>query len=702
MSRNIRTDYRKQLSKKPRYVTILVAAVLLAWLLAALGPGTGRAQLSRTSWNAVYALVKDGPVLWAGTGVGIERIDLNTGASERTILNHAFENRPRRILARAGFVWVARRFDVLGVDTARNRRFSIDLRQKQEIISGIDSDDDNTWLLTSERVLRFDHTLRLWQEFHAFDPSIPDHDFRAITSDGNLLWLGEADGNLCYLDKAEARFKCPLPAGRVPYHPWEGRIVAAAGAVWFAHRNTLYSYRPGDNELAAYTAPQTERDPGRINSLWRAAGGALWYTTHRSIGTFDPAAGEWHVVLAAADAQDLHIAGERGAGFILFTSRGLAAFEPSNPGLSFLDTSALMREEYDPETAVVNDEIWMGFPSGRVARFDPASGSITEFAPACAMADIIEKNLEGLASAQMALSQTMERLAVTRLEISGDTLRAASHFGMAVRDSGLWNVRRFETRTDAYYLPPNMALASSGGAVYVCAAGDAACTPPEKIIPLRGKTNSRPTAVLRYGNNLILPTVEGRVYARGLAGDRWSLLLDIPVRWKKPHPALAALAGDALYIGRDNHLFRARPRPGAAVALLTRRKPLTGTSVIRVCAPRAGTAVAVTDAALHVFRAGGFTEFPLPFGGAGVTATDCAAQPPFLWLAVSSLHNEPGVVFRMNIDTGDVSRFEIPASFSPIHGLAPEQDRVWLATTSGIAVLDAITGHVNRFRYKQN
>lgn len=696
-----RRNNQKRFLNRHRLFALPAAAVLLALLLAALGPGAGRAQISRSSWNAVYSLVKDGPVLWAGTGAGIERIDLETGGTERVILNQAFENRPRRILARAGFIWVARRFDVLGIDTARGRRIEIDPRQKQEIITDIDSDDDNTWLLTNERVLRFDHTLRIWQEFYEFNPAIPDHDFRTITSDKNILWLGEAEGNICYLDKTEARFKCPLPAARVPYHPWEGHITAAAGAVWFSHKNTLYAYRQGRNELTAYTMPAAPRDPGRINSLWRADDGTLWYTTHRGIGTFDPEAGAWNTVFTAVDEQSLSIVGALEDSLVLLTSRGLAAFNIASHGLTHFDTGGLMSEKYDPEAAVINGEIWMGFSSGRVARFDPGTGNITEFTPACRLTDIIEKNLEGLSSAQMALSQTMERLAVTKLELTGGALRAASRFGMAVRsDSGLWNVRHFETQTDAYYLSPNAALASSDGTIYFCRAGDTACMPPERVLPLRGKTRGRPASLLRYGNNIVLATIEGRVYIYSLSGGRWSLLLDIPVRWKKPHPAYAALAGDTLFIGRDNHLFRTRPQPGAAVTLLTRSQPLTGASVLRLCAPRPGAAVAVTDSALHVFRAGALSEFPLPFGGSGVTATGCVSQPPLTWVAVSSLHNQPGIVFRVNMDTGDVARFEIPAAFSPIHDLAPEQDRVWLAASSGIAVLDALTGHVNRFRRK--
>lgn len=661
----------------------ILAAALACMVNAAPAPAA-----ALHAWDTVYSLVKDGGTLWAGNGIGIRRINLNSGESAQIVISQAFENKPRRMLRSGGSVWIARKYDIARCAADGTKCQVQDIRQRGEEILDAAADDDNAWLLLSGRVMRYDPALHLWQEFHAFQKKTSNREFRAMASAGNTLWLGEAKGNICALDKTTARLDCPLPFSRIPFHKWNGPLMATDTHLWFFHAGTLLCYSIKNNSVDTYRLPARAKDPGVINSILAGSDGAIWYSTHTTVGRFDPRQEKWTDRFPSSRGHSIHIAGRMDGNLIIITSHGLARLDPQRGAIKYFDLHGVLDSSYQPLAAALNNEVWLGFPSGKTVKFNPAANQPPkQTLPPCAPGDIIEKNLEGLEASRMSLPLTLEHLAVTRLEKQGALLWGASRYSVAMHDraAGMWNVGAFDADTRFFLLDGGFVLATPEGRLLLCATDDAACTVPQRTIAMMDKSAHPPTAVLKYRDDLIVATREGRVLRFDLRKSAWKTILDIPERWRKLHPAHAALAGRSLWIARDNHLFRYQFAIGKyKIQHITSDKPLQGSEPLRLCAPQENTAVVVTDTHAHLFTGKSRVSAALPRSRGTLIATPCSHRDGVVWTAVSSLQSAPGALLRLDLKRKTVAATPFPRQDITVHDLEPDGDIIWLGTSAGV------------------
>ena len=677
-------------------------AAVLAFVMGLHFTLVAAAQNQPPGWNSVYSILKDGKTLWAGTGMGIEKIDVSTGDSTRTIMNMVFENRPRRILDSGDYVWIVRKFDVVRYDKHNGRIVREDLRQQQEFILDVAADEEAAWLLLSGRILRFDFTLKLWQEFIVFDAAAERSDFRTMESDEDVLWLGQSEGNICFVKKDDASLECPLAQEDIPYHVWTGRLTADHGTVWFHYQNNLMGYDVEENRVAIHEMTGFEGEAGRIVDLFLDGDGKLWYATSGATGFFDPAQGTFTTVYTPEQERLSGISGQFGDTLVLLTDRGLAGWNTDTETYTLFPAGQRLFDDYNPETTVIDNRVWIGFTGGEVVSVSPETGRARSIVPPCEAAAMLRKNMEGLKSARMVLPLTLERLAVTHLEKNGDMIWGTSRHSLAAHDETgfLWSVRRFETEARAYYVNNGFLLTSSGGYIYLCAPGDMRCIPPEQAVGFREKTSHLPTGVLRAGRFLYMATEEGGVYRFETARQAWATVLPVPARWKELHPAGMSLAGDFLWISRDNHIFRvAADSPGARIQLTTPPEGLPDGEILRLCPLSDAGAVAFTAGAIYTMSPGQeqWRRRPLLRNATGSRVTDCLLQGGDLWLAVSSLRATPGEVYHFSSMGREIDFYRIPAEYSTIYDLAPDEGKIWLGTSAGIAVMDMETGVTTLF-----
>lgn len=665
-----------------------VLAMAFLVLLAALPAAAGQFP----AWATVYSLVKDGPVLWAGTGIGIQRINIETGESTQIVINEAFENKPRRIIRTQDEIWIARKFDVVqcAPDAATCR--SQDIRQRGELILDAAHDGQNTWLLLSDRVMRYDPALHLWEEFHVFDKKKPNHDFRAMASSGNALWLGEVKGNICTLSKTDSEMDCPLPFSRIPFHKWGGAIVPTETHVWFFYANTLMAYNIKSNTVSAYRTPAKGGDSGMINSILADGNGAIWYSSHRNLGKFDPLKEQWSQVFSSSRGYNLLIAGRLQDNLIITTSKGLARFDPQRESIKYYTLPDVFNSSYQPLAAVLGDEIWMGFPSGKTMKFNPNTNQPAKTVlPPCPVADILEKNFEGLESSRVSLPLALEHLATTQLEKHGARIWGASRYSLAMNDrtDAVWNVRTFSADTKFFHLGDAFVLATPDGKLYLCAADDISCTPPRHTVATSEKTAHPPVAVMKHRDDLIIATREGRILRYDLRKSAWSTILDIPDRWQKLHPAHAVFAGKTVWIARDNHLFRYQYLFSRnKLEHLTAEKTLLGNETLRLCAPDDNHAVVISDTHAHLFTGANRVSTPLPCGRSGVLASPCIERDGNIWAAVSSMQSAPGCLVRVDYKRNTITTLQIPRQDIAVYDIEPDGNTVWLGTSAGILGMD--------------
>ena len=252
------------------------------------------------------------------------------------------------------------------------------------------------------------------------------------------------------------------------------------------------------------------------------------------------------------------------------------------------------------------------------------------------------------------------------------------------RAAGMWSVSAFDADTRFFLLDGGFVLATPEGRLLLCAADDASCAVPQRAIPTMGKSAHPPTAVLKYRNDLIVATREGRVLRFDLRKSVWKTILDIPERWRKPHPAHAALAGRSLWIARDNHLFRYQFAIGKhKIQHITSDKPLQGSEPLRLCAPQENSAVVVTDTHAHLFTGKSRVSAALPRSRGTIIATPCSHRDGVVWTAVSSLQSAPGALLRLDLKRKSVSATPFPRQDITVYDLEPDGDIIWLGTSAG-------------------